>query len=196
MKPKTYTHPDVLTAGVQDAHLHEYDRLKEEQRSRIEHRDRLLYTVLAVYGALGWAALRGHPTAWLAAPFVALVLGGLYLATDAKVSAIGRYIRTDLAPRISADAFGWECWYRRDARRRDWKDLWFALNLTLFVALPTGALIQYWISGPHTVGLILISLIGAAAPIVLTRLIRIHTGPASTISTQALIAKTRLLRRR
>src|SRR5688500_3373987 len=86
--------------------LLEYERIKEEQKSRIAFRDNLLYATLATMAAVIAAVLQdgGRPTLLLLLPPVSLVLGWTYLVNDEKVSAIGQYIRTDLAPRLSAVA--------------------------------------------------------------------------------------------
>ena len=152
----------------------EYDQLKQEQQARISHRDNLLYATLAVYGAAGLTALSGRPLAWLAAPLAAVVLGWTYVANDAKVSAIGAYIRTELGPHLTdlsgsaQPVFGWETWHRAaDPHRRVRKVMWFGVDLTTYAAVPLGALTAYWSTGPYAAPLVAVSIAEAAAVLVL-----------------------------
>lgn len=156
--------------GVQ-VDLLEYQQLKAEQLDRISRRDNLLYATLAAYGAAGWAALTGHVVAWLAAPVAAVVLGWTYLANDVMVTAIGRYVRTGLGPRLaefaSQEVFGWEHEHPADRRRRSRKTLQLAVDLLAYVATPLGALVAYWSTGPRFVPLAAVSVLEAAAVVVL-----------------------------
>lgn len=81
----------------------EYERIKDEQKSRIGFRDNLIYVTLASMAGVIAAALqpRGHSGLLLLLPPASLVLGWTYLVNDEKISAIGRYIRTDLGPRLA-----------------------------------------------------------------------------------------------
>ncbi len=130
-----------------EVHLAEYDRLKQEQLVRIGMRDNLLYATLAVAvstvaislsGATGRAVL-------LALPLVCVVLGWTYLVNDQKVSAIGRYLRHDLAEHLAAhcDAragslLRWETVHRGDRDRRRRKTGQILVDLLAFCL--TGAL--------------------------------------------------------
>ncbi|MGH8527480.1 MAG: hypothetical protein ACREXY_25705, partial [Gammaproteobacteria bacterium] len=102
--------------------LAEYAQLKEEQRARIGFRDNLLYVTLAAVTAVtAIAAQTKLMQLILALPVVCVVLGWTYLVNDEKISAIGRYTRTELAPRLAnatsvhEPLFGWETYHRSDA---------------------------------------------------------------------------------
>ncbi|MCW2858477.1 MAG: putative integral rane protein [Actinoallomurus sp.] len=102
----------------------EYERIKDEQRTRIGFRDNLLYVTLAAMATvIAVSASARDPSYVLLLPPVSRILGWTYLANDEKISAIGRYIRGELAPRLAAQTgddsviFGWETIHRSDARR-------------------------------------------------------------------------------
>lgn len=149
----------------------EYERLKEEQKTRIGFRDNLVYATLASMAAVIAATLsaRGQANLALLLPPVALLLGWTYLVNDEKISAAGRYIRTELAPRLAAElpratpVFGWESFHRADPRRRTRKALQLAVDLGVFCLAPTVALVVFWASGPRTVVYMTISVAEAAA---------------------------------
>src|SRR5579859_57270 len=86
--------------------LVEYEQIKGEQRSRIGFRDNLLYASLVAMAGVVAAALntKGRADLLLLLPPVSALLGWTYLVNDEKISAIGRYIRTDLAPRLTPAA--------------------------------------------------------------------------------------------
>jgi hypothetical protein len=83
----------------------EYERIKDEQKGRISTRDGLLYATLAAAAGVIAAVLRFggganlplllRPSRWCSA--------GPTWSTTRKVSAIGRYIRDELAPRLEVD---------------------------------------------------------------------------------------------
>src|SRR5689334_17523128 len=82
--------------------LAEYDRIKEEQKTRIGFRDNLLYFTLAASTAvLAITVQSGQAQLLLTIPVICLVLGWTYLANDEKISAVGRYIREQLGPRLA-----------------------------------------------------------------------------------------------
>lgn len=157
--------------SVAKVDLLEYQQLKAEQLDRISRRDNLLYATLAAYGAAGWAAMTGHAVAWLATPLVAVVLGWTYLANDAMVTAIGCYVRTGLGPRLAESArqevFGWEHDHPADRRRRSRKALQLVVDLIAFVAVPLGALVAYWSTGPRFIPFIVVSALEAGGVLVL-----------------------------
>ncbi|MDT0546423.1 MULTISPECIES: hypothetical protein [Streptomyces] len=133
----------------------EYEQVKEEQRARIGFRDNLLYATLASMAAIITFSLQGggRPELLLLLPPASVLLGWTYLVNDEKISAIGRYIRQDLDPRLSAlvpdrpRVFGWETAHRDDRRRISRKRLQLAADLLLFSVAPVAALIVYWTSG-------------------------------------------------
>jgi hypothetical protein len=108
-------------------------------------------------------------------PPVSVLLGWTYLVNDEKISAIGRYVRDELAPRLeqltsghgAAKIFGWENAHRRDARRASRKWLQLAVDLLAFCASPLAALAVFWALGPVGAPLLLVSLAELAAIAVL-----------------------------
>lgn len=161
--------------NASDLMVAEYERLKDEQRQRINVRDNLVYATLAANAAVVAAALQAHGHAnllLLLAP-VSVALGWTYLVNDDKVSAIGRYIRTDLTPRLSGLAgdstviFGWEPAHRQDKRRSTRKYLQLAADLSIFCLPPVAAIVIYLVNGPWTAAFITISVLEAAAVILL-----------------------------
>ncbi|MFD7510537.1 hypothetical protein ACFV5N_14545 [Streptomyces sp. NPDC059853] len=123
--------------------LAEYDRIKEEQKTRIGFRDNLLYFTLAASTAvLAITVQSGHTPLLLAIPAICLVLGWTYLVNDEKISAIGCYIRDRLGPRLAelsaaqGAVFGWEIYHRDDASRGTRKRIQISVDLFTYVALP------------------------------------------------------------
>ncbi|WP_240045360.1 hypothetical protein [Streptomyces sp. L-9-10] len=154
--------------------LAEYDRIKEEQKSRIGFRDNLLYFTLAASTAVLAITIQNrHAQLLLAIPVICLVLGWTYLVNDEKISAIGRYIRDRLGPRLAelsgarGSVFDWEVYHRSDANRTTRKRLQSAVDLFTFFALPMTCLIAFWSS--HTIHhlLLIVSLVQTAALAVL-----------------------------
>ncbi|MEU5692013.1 hypothetical protein [Actinosynnema sp. NPDC020468] len=149
----------------------EYERLKEEQKTRIGFRDNLVYATLASMAAVIAATLsaRGQANLALLLPPVALLLGWTYLVNDEKISAAGRYIRTELAPRLAADlppgtpVFGWESFHRGDRRRRTRKVLQLAVDLGMFCVAPAAALVVFWASSPRSAAYLTISVVEGLA---------------------------------
>jgi hypothetical protein len=142
--------------GVGQLLLAEYQSIKDEQRARIGFRDNLLYVTLTVVAAvIAATAQAGRPSMLLALPPVCVVLGWTYLVNDEKISAIGRYVREELGPRLSqlasggSDfvAFGWEAAHRGDARRGSRKAIQVVVDLTAFCAVPLAALVVFWVAG-------------------------------------------------
>jgi hypothetical protein len=171
--------------------LIEYEQIKGEQRSRISFRDNLLYASLVSMAGVVAAALnvKGRADLLLLLPPVSVLLGWTYLVNDEKISAIGRYIRTDLAPRLTPAsagsgvaggsggagpgtwagvvAFGWEHAHRRDEKRRPRKLLQLAVDLTTFCVSSMSAIAIYWINGPRTAPFLSVSIAEALAIITL-----------------------------
>ncbi|MEN3612662.1 hypothetical protein AAH979_24305 [Plantactinospora sp. ZYX-F-223] len=128
---------DEVSLGVLLAQ--EYDRLKEEQNHRIGTRDNLMYaTLVSIAGVVVGTYQAESVDLLLLLPPVCVVLGWTYLVNDEKVSAIGRYIRADLGPRLGAlvgagqPIFQWEGSHRSDRRRRSRKIFQLATDLTTF----------------------------------------------------------------
>ncbi|MER5431117.1 hypothetical protein [Streptomyces sp. NPDC002588] len=178
--------PDVTVGQLL---LAEYQSVKDEQKARIGFRDNLLYVTLTVVAAvIAAAAQAGQAAMLLALPPVCVVLGWTYLVNDEKISAIGRYVREDLGPRLGAyavpdggfAAFGWESAHRGDARRTSRKAVQLIVDLTAFCAVPLAALAVFWADGDREGGALLVALSVAEALTVLglaTQIVR-YTRPA------------------
>ncbi|MEU4656838.1 hypothetical protein AB0G32_23385 [Streptomyces sp. NPDC023723] len=145
--------------------LAEYDRIKEEQKTRIGFRDNLLYFTLAASTAvLAITVQSGQAQLLLAVPVICLVLGWTYLVNDEKISAVGCYIRDQLGPRLAelsdtrSAVFGWETYHRDDVRRTTRKRLQAAVDLFTYLALPMICVTAYWCSPTVRPLLLLISL--------------------------------------
>ncbi|MGN9819172.1 hypothetical protein ACTMUQ_27965 [Streptomyces sp. SD11] len=133
--------------------LAEYDRIKEEQKTRIGFRDNLLYfTLAASTTVLAIAAQSAQAQLLLAVPVICLVLGWTYLVNDEKISAVGCYVRSQLGPRLaelsgaSGAVFGWEIYHRDDASRTTRKRLQTAVDLFTYSALPMTCVTAFWCS--------------------------------------------------
>ncbi|MFI9174564.1 hypothetical protein [Streptomyces lincolnensis] len=152
--------------------LVEYQTIKDEQKARIGFRDNLLYVTLAVVAAVIAAAAQAkRPSMLLALPPVCVVLGWTYLVNDDKISAIGKYVREELGPRLAGlarpgggfEAFAWETGHRGDTRRRSRKAIQLAVDLTAFCAVPLAALVLFWADGSGGGLLVAMSVLEAVA---------------------------------
>ncbi|MFJ6520146.1 hypothetical protein ACIQJ4_18095 [Streptomyces filamentosus] len=146
--------------------LAEYDRLKEEQKTRIGFRDNLLYfTLAAATAVVAITAQSGQSRLLLFVPAICLILGWTYLANDEKISAIGHYVRDQLGPRLkeltSADGavFGWEVYHRDVAGRTVRKRLQSAVDLFTYLVLPMVCTTAFWFS-PVVQPLLLLASLG------------------------------------
>lgn len=154
-------------AGQIDVLRDELKLLKDEQRDRIRARDNLIYSVVVAIAAVAGATRFAGQAVPLLLPPIILALGWTYLVNDQKVTAIGRYLRTDLAPRLSAlvagDVLRWETAHRADRRRRQRKGLQLGVDLLVFVVPAAAALGWYWANGPASPALLTVSVLEAAA---------------------------------
>ncbi len=150
---------------VIDAHLREFEKLKDEQISRIGFRDNLLYVTLGAVGAIMSFVLIDPPArqvALLVIPWVCVVLGWTYVANDQKTSAIGEYIRDILAPKIQKRApdgdrplLEWERVNQEDGGRFWRKAFQCLVNLVTFVLSGSGALAYFFrLASPLSLGLL------------------------------------------
>jgi len=124
--------------------LLEYEKLKEEQISRISTRDSLIYITLGIFGAIFSFSVLNNQYLYslLIIPVVSFVLGWVYITNDEKISNIGKYIREDLfkaikeeAPNIKDDyLLHWEIKHRSDELRIFRKITQFFVDLTTFSA--------------------------------------------------------------
>ncbi|WP_328873913.1 hypothetical protein OHT76_29690 [Streptomyces sp. NBC_00287] len=165
--------------------LAEYQTVKDEQKTRIGFRDNLLYVTLTVVAAVIAAAAQAEQSAMLLAiPPVCVVLGWTYLVNDEKISAIGKYIREDLGPRLAQlaeaeRAFGWETAHRTDARRRIRKAVQCAIDLLAFAVVPLAGLVVYWGAGQTSTGLLVVSVFEAIGLIGLAAQVIVYARPFS-----------------
>jgi hypothetical protein len=147
--------PDISLGRL---YLTEYERLKEEQLRRLGYRDNLIYATITSLGVilLFVFGTSRHDEGLLLVPGASLVLGWTYLVNDEKVSAIGRYIRLTLAPRLAQlagqdrpgagdrpEVFGWEVAHRSDHRRLSRKYLQLAIDLGTFCLPGVVAVVTY-----------------------------------------------------
>ncbi|MER5492303.1 hypothetical protein [Streptomyces sp. NPDC002490] len=152
--------------------LAEYDRIKEEQKARIGFRDNLLYvTLTASTAVLAIAVQSKHHQLLLVLPVICLVLGWTYLVNDEKISAMGRYTRDCLGPRLTElsgaqfPVFGWEDYHRRDPDRVTRKRLQTFVDLFTYLAFPMAGVIVFWSSlpaRPQLLGVSIVETIGLA----------------------------------
>lgn len=146
-------------APAVEVYLQEYGKLKDEQNSRIGFRDNLLYVTLGLFGGIVSFALSKADNyyALLVLPWVCLILGWTYLINDEKISAIGRYLRLDLAEKIkkvmgepnSAAVLGWEVAHRSDERRMHRKIEQLIIDEITFVISGAVAIAAFWFLVPQ-----------------------------------------------
>ncbi|MEU9191186.1 hypothetical protein AB0D14_43215 [Streptomyces sp. NPDC048484] len=186
--------PDTEHEGVSVSQLLliEYAQVKDEQKARIGFRDNLLYATLAAMAAVIAAALQGpaRVALLLLLPPVCLILGWTYLVNDQKISAIGRYVSTELTPRLAAvtpfrqgefgpgafgsGVFGWEVAHRSDRRRRSRKWLQLFVDLLTFCGASLAALTVFWVAGRTSAALLAVSLVECAAVVALAVQISVY----------------------
>jgi hypothetical protein len=147
--------------------MEEYKALKAEQVSRIGIRDNLIYAmILAVAAVAGGTPLAGHAVPLLLPP-VGIVLGWTYLANDRMITAIGRYLRDELAARMAAHApepvFGWEAEDVDDTRRRQRKLIQLGIDAGVFALPGLAAVVAFWCTGRPGPVLIAVSLVEVLA---------------------------------
>lgn len=148
----------------------EYEQLKAEQRARIGLRDNLIYVTLAAYAAIVVAVMTtsGQIELLLVLPVAATVLGWTHLINDDKISTLGRYVRSHLAPRLEqlhpemAPVFGWEAEHRSDRRRTSRKYLQLTADLMTFNIPAIVAVALYWALSPIEVPLVVVSVVEVA----------------------------------
>jgi hypothetical protein len=162
--------PDVTVPKLL---LVEYERLKEEQKTRIGFRDNLIYATLASMAGVIAATLaaKSHANLLLLLPPVSTVLGWTYLVNDEKVSAIGRYIRQHLGPKLDPQGgngvFGWEIAHRSDSSRRSRKMIQLFMDLGIFFVPAVSAIVVYWVNGPWRWPFMAVSVVEAVVVLVL-----------------------------
>jgi hypothetical protein len=148
-----------------DILLAEYEELKAEQRERIKARDHLTYATLAAVAAAVAGAVQTRTHALLlGVPVVCAVLGWTRLTIDEKVSAIGRYLREDLGPRLATEAgapvLGWETVHRGGTAHRRRKQAQLAADLATFVAPAAGGSLAALALPVHPLITVVVLLVG------------------------------------
>ncbi|MEU3945694.1 hypothetical protein [Streptomyces sp. NPDC029526] len=163
-------------AALREVLLLEYEALKSEQKARIVARDHLMYATLAgLVSVLAVVLTAGAPPGTLLLlPPVCLVLGWTYLANDLKISAAGRYLRRELAPRIAELAgsppdavLRWERAHRTEPGRTSTKILQLSVDLLMFVVPAAAAVALHWPARASGRGFLIVSLAELSAVAVL-----------------------------
>ena len=155
--------PQADRARRTELALAEYRQVKGEQVARIGFRDNLLYVTLVAIGSLLAVTHSAHGRGYLLlVPAVAFVLGWTYLANDAMITAIGRYVRENPA----LPAMRWETDHPADRRRASRKVIQLAVDLATFCGSGLAALAGFWLT-PEPGLLVAASAVEAAAMIVL-----------------------------
>jgi hypothetical protein len=129
-----------------EVHLKEYDKLKDEQISRIGFRDNLIYVTIAAVGAVLSYAVQSPEkyAAFLVLPPLCFALGWTYLVNDEKVTAIGDYLRDTLSEEVAVPrGFGWERDHRSDPPRRSRKLVQLLVDQVLFCGSSLVAIVAY-----------------------------------------------------
>lgn len=150
-------------SSVLDVYLQEYDKLKDEQTSRIGFRDNLLYINLATIGAVLSFIFSKESSgdipkyvALLVVPWISSILGWTYLINDDKISALGDYFKESLSINIKAEIsevlsetaedllLGWEKFNKASKRRTRRKIQQLIIDEFAFVAPAFLSVISYF----------------------------------------------------
>jgi hypothetical protein len=142
-----------------DAYLREYEKLKDEQTSRVAIRDSLIGLNLLAYGSVFAFALEGKladipDSSWLVLlvlPWVSAIVGWTYLVSDEKISEIGRYLKRlkakidQMLNAASNDGLlGWENYHQELSSRPLRKKFQLLIDLFVFPGSGFFALTVYW----------------------------------------------------
>jgi len=120
----------------------EFEKLKDEQRARIDFRDKMIFVTLGAIGTV-FSFVIEKPDYFkllLVIPLICIILGWTYLINDEKISALGRYFRTDFINQFeklngNTDLVlikNWEEFQRKDVRRRGRKKIQLLIDLFMF----------------------------------------------------------------
>jgi hypothetical protein len=133
---------DSGNSQILDVYLREYEKLKEEQISRIGFRDNLLYATLGLFGGILSFSISANDRyyALLVLPWVCLILGWTYIVNDEKITSIRKYVIQDLSPRVAQriqiddlnSIFRWEFFNASSHGRRRRKLEQFIVNECTF----------------------------------------------------------------
>ena len=123
----------------------EFSKLKDEQIGRIGFRDNLIYVTLVVIGSIFAFVLsgKGASEVLLVLPWVSFVLGWTYISNDQKISAIGKYLKTEWKQKVNKilgtlevenDLMGWESFHKIDGSRLRRKTFQLSVDCLVFIA--------------------------------------------------------------
>jgi hypothetical protein len=166
-----------------EALLAEYKELKQEQRMRMTSRDNLGYWIFPALAVVGGVALSGpgREPLLLLLPLVCIALGWAYLGNDTKVTQIGDYIRTELAPIVREAGepmpFGWETYHRATPLRAMAKRIHPVIQLMIFCAPAWAALTVFVASSAGVTMWVPVAVLEAALVGALTLLFIAHGWP-------------------
>lgn len=146
-----------------DVFVAEFQKLKDEQISRIAHRDRLFHLTLILLGgglAIAYQNRGGAMLLLLLLPAVSYIAGMSHLACNRRISAIGTFLQSVLGPKIAQteklqenEVFLWEAFVRNDPHRPG--HIW-SEEFTFFLL--------YVASGAGSIGLYIASVIDGSSP--------------------------------
>jgi|GEM_PF-2494269 hypothetical protein len=138
---------------LNDVHLKEFEKLKDEQIDRLSYRDNLFYLTLVIIGG-GIAAAYSNRDALLILlllPVAIFVAGISHITCDRRIQDIGLYIKEHLSKNITHSAdepgnniFGWESYFRDTLWHRTRKKLQLVANLLLYFFSGLGLIGIYW----------------------------------------------------
>lgn len=142
-----------MTQDEKDFLLKEYEVLKDEQKSRLNFRDQMIYITLGITGTVFSFTLEyvNYQSVLLILPFVSFILGWTYLVNDNKISEIGTYIQTQLIPQMTntTSHASWECYHKQTALRGLKKGTQLFVDLMLFCISPMLSILLYFINTGH-----------------------------------------------
>jgi len=133
--------------------LLEYDKLKEEQNSRISMRDSLIYISLGIFGAIFSFTMTNQSFMYtlLLIPPLSVILSWLYISNDSKILEIKKYIKNNLEPKIvklfpdKVEIFEWEKAYRDNSFKKLKKVIQFFLEEITFSLSAISALVTFFV---------------------------------------------------
>lgn len=132
---------EIYLKAKLDWRLKEYEKLKDEQKIRIDFRDRMIFITLGAIGTVFSFALEKpeYRIVLLVLPFICAVLGWTNLVNDEKISSIGRYLRTNLIVQLDnlnknfiPLESNWEVFHRSDKERKRRKVIQFIVDISVF----------------------------------------------------------------
>ena len=139
--------------------IKEYEKLKDEQRTRIDFRDKMTFITLGSIGGVFSFVIQKpeYFTALLVLPFVCIVLGWTYLTNDDKISEIGTYCKEVLIPKLEnldiesslSILPSWEDFHRNVIKRKEKKVIQLIIDLGLFCVSAIVSLVVFFCLGKN-----------------------------------------------